>query len=209
MSIQILLLIILILCIFNKRMKYYKKMEQYKCSNTKFQNHHAISASNLNNFISNKIPRKEYIHNRHPYLYIVNDLSTIFPPNNPLVLEKWNAKPIINDKKSIDITTDYIIKMLQIKYKFIYFLIETKNYFSHEIIDQYNPHYGKKYSIYDLVLQQDGKSDYIIFNVHIVNNDIVKIDFMSTETTDIYKLNQAYTDNNVHRADFGNDVLYN
>ena len=208
MSTQILLLIILILCIFNKRMNYYKQMEQYGCIQTNNQNHHTAIANNLNNIISKQIPRKEYIHNRHPYLFLIKDLNSLFPINNPLVLEKWNAKPIINDKESIDITTDYIIKMFQIQYKFIYFLIETKNYVTYEIIDKYNQHYGKKYSIYDLVLQQDNRSDYIIFNVHIVNNDIVKVEFMSTETTDKYKLEPAYTGTDVHRADFENDALF-
>ena len=202
MPIQTLLLILLILYIFNER------LEKYKCLQSKYQNHKDASANNLNNISIAQIPRREYIHNRHPYLYLIKELDQMFPQNNPLVLDKWNAKPIINDKDSINATTDYIINTFQKKYKLIYFLIETKNYVSYEIIDEYNPHYGKKYTIYDMVLQQDNRSDYIIFNVHIVNKEIVKIKFMSTQTTDVYKLDPAYTANSVHRADFGDDRLY-
>lgn len=209
MSIKILLLIIIILCIYSKRMDYYRMTEQYSCTKSKYQNHNRITASNFNNFNANKIPRKEFIDNRHPYLYLVKDLDYIFPKNNPQTLEKWNSRQINIDKTGVDITTDYIIKMLQIKYKNIFFLIENKNHITHEITDQFNPHFGKKYSIYDLVIQQDDKSNYIVLNVHIVNNDVVKVEFMSVQTTDSYDLKNAYNEDTSHRADFGNDVLYN
>jgi len=209
MSIKILLLVIIILCIYSKRIDYYIKTEQYSCTKSKFQNHNRITASNFNNFRANNIPRKEFIDNRHPYLYLVKDLDYIFPKNNPQILQKWNSRQININKNAIDITTDYIIKMLQIKYKNIFYLIENKNHITYEITDQFNPHYGKTYTIYDLVLQQDDKSNYIVLNVHIVNNDVVKVEFMSVQTTDSYDLKDPYNDDTTHRANFSNDVLYN
>ena len=87
-------------------------------------------------------------------------------------------------------------------------MIETRNHVSYNIIDKFNHHYGKDYTIYDLIVQQDERDDYILFNVHVANKDIIKVEYITTEMSDTYKLEPAYTGNYHHSAAFSHDKLF-
>ena len=182
--------------------------ENLKCyNNTAYQNHIKPASNKTNNSRLAEIPRKDYIHDRHPYIYLIKELRKLFPINNPMKLEKWNSKLIKKRLDDVKITSNYIITQLEKRYQTIYFLIETRNIVSYQITDKYSDHFGKNYTIYDLIIHQDKRDDYFILNVHITGKDIIKVQFMTTETTDNSKLKEAYTGEYSHIAAFGNDPL--
>lgn len=201
MSIEILFFIIIILFF------YVKRQENYKCYHRQYQNHANPLPNHSKKQNLDNIPRRDYIHRLHPYLHIVKSLDKLFPPNNPLIIEKWNGKKIKNQVDDINATRDYIIKQFEKRFQTAFFLIDTTNYISYKIIDKYNIHFNKNYTIYDLVIQEDMKNDYFVLNVHITNKDVIKIQFMTHQTTDSTQLMPAYTGDTEHVANFRDEYL--
>ena len=103
------LIIILLLILFI----FINKKESYKCIYNSYQNHKTIVPSNLNNDSEiKKIPRRDYIHRLHPYLFLVEKLSDIFPTDNPIIINNKNSNIIDIDYKNINITSKFIVKLL-------------------------------------------------------------------------------------------------
>lgn len=200
MIIIVFVLVILIVFIYN--------IEPYKSVGNHYQNHNTVLPSNINNEIEiNNTPRRDSIHHRHPYLFIINELGNIFPEQNPLKLDKHNSVKIYTDTDNIRTTAKYIIKQLENKYKKTFFLIETKNQDSYTITDKYNQYYKQTYSIYDLIFQLENKLEYVYLNIHIASKDIISVQYISSDTLDHYKLHTPYTDNYLHSATFKSDKL--
>ena len=201
---MLLLLIIIVIAVCNL---FYTK-EQFKCRHKPFQNHTQILPYRSNNTNLSKVPRKDVLHSRHSYLFLIKELQGLFPINNPIKIKKHNSKKINAKMNDINITSDYIIRTLNNKFKKNYKKNDTINHLSYNITDKYNPHYAKDYSIYDLLIKQNDRNEYILLNVHIANKDIIKVEYITSETTDKFELQPAYTGNYHHSAAFSSDQLY-
>ena len=180
--------------------------ESYGCITPKAQNHLIPLPRNTSQIKINNIPKPDYIHNQHPYYTLVKMFNKKIQ-NKKLNLNQHNSKLIQLNKNNIDLATDYLIKFLQNEMKTTFFLKQIKNELSYEVIDEFNQHYKKIYSIYDIVIQENNKFDYFILNVHIANTDIVYIKFITTITTDSMDLLTGYTGNYYHNSEWTNDNL--
>ena len=174
----VLLIIIFILC------NYYSKIkEQFGCFFENQPNRLPPFAKNTAKQSVYNIPKNDYIHDRHPYYLLVQMFKKKIK-NKKINVNQHNTKLIKLNKTNIDLATDYLIKFIEREMKKTYFLKQIKNEISYEVIDEFNEHYKKIYTVYDVLIQEEHKFDFFMLNIHIANTDIVSVNFVTTITTD-------------------------
>lgn len=202
------------------------KTENYTCNQELPVNMHRLYAHNdIENLLKNYKPKPDILHRTNPYYNLLINIDKLFKPI-PINLHQLNIANSKVDAKLINNKSNEIINILnklvkedskinQKRYRCrvrpIKILPPTKfkmynisNQRAYLIKDRFTVHNNTIYTIFALTIYnvKDKYANFLIFNIHLIDNKISKVKYMTLKSTDNYLLNTSYDSNSMKYRDY-------
>ncbi len=192
------------------------KTENFSCKRELPVNMHRLYAHNdIKNLLKNYKPKPDILHRSNPYYYLIKNINLKFKPipinihklnieyakvNNTLIKNK--SKQIINAineivKKDAQINKRRYrcrVRPVKILPPLNFKLNSITNKRAYLIKDRFTVHNNKIYTIYTLTIYntKDKYSNFLIFNIHLIDSQIANVKYMTLKSTDKYYLRSGY-----------------